>query len=137
MLSNLKPPMKTKSVLFRLIILSGLLLLISCSKNNDKTNEHIKNAIIQPEIVISIGDTLKVDLGTFGDEEGAGIYKNPRNAKVSKIFRQSNSTSIIYEYFPNYKFIGKDTVNLILYRGSDGAHPGLSDTSKICITVKP
>jgi hypothetical protein len=128
--------MKTRTVLFRLIILSGLLLLISCSKNNYKTNEHIINAIIQPDIVISSGDTLKVNLGTFGDEEGAGIFKNPRNAIVSKIYRQSNSTSIIYEYFPNDNFIGKDTAALILYRGSDGAHPGMSDTSKICITVK-
>lgn len=129
--------MKTKTVLFRLIILSGLLQLISCSKNNDKPNEHIINAIIQPEIGISIGDTLKVNLGTFGDEEGAGIFKNPRNAKVSKTYSQSNSSSIIYEYFPNDKFIGKDTVALILYRGSDGAHTGLSDTTKICIIVNP
>ena len=107
------------------------------SDSNDKTNEHLINAIIQPEIEISFGDTLKVKLRTFGDEEGAGIFKNPRNAKISKTYRLRNSSSIIYEYSPNDKFIGKDTVELILYRGSDGAHPGLSDIIKICIIVNP
>jgi hypothetical protein len=129
--------MKTKTVLFRLIILSELLLLISCSKNNDKENGRVINSSIQKQIEISVGDTLKVNLGNFGDEEGAWIFKNPQNAKISKTYRQMTSSSIIYEYFPMDKFIGKDTVSLILNRDSDGASSGTSDTTKICIIVNP
>jgi hypothetical protein len=119
----------------RLVLFSGLILLISCSKNNDKSNGHVIDTLIQPMIEISIGDTLKVNLGNFGDEEGAWIFKNPQNAKISKTYRQMNSSSVIYEYFPIDKFVGKDTVTLIFNRGSDGASSGTNDTTKVCIIV--
>lgn len=129
--------MKAKTILIRLIILPGFFILFSCSKNNDKENGRVINSSIQKQIQISVGDTLKVNLGNFGDEEGAWIFKNPQNAKISKTYRQMTSSSIIYEYFPMDKFIGKDTVSLILNRGSDGASSGTSDTTKICIIVNP
>lgn len=120
-----------------MIILPGFFILFSCSKNNDKEKGQVINSSIQRQIEISVGDTLRVNLGNFGDEEGAWIFKNPQNAKISKTYRQMTSSSIIYEYFPMDKFIGKDTVSLILNRGSDGASSGTSDTIKICIIVNP
>ena len=120
----------------QLIILAGFFLVVSCSKNDDSTIGRVVNENIQQVININNGDTLKVTLGSFGDEEGAWIFKNPQNAKVSKVYRQVNSGLVLYEYYPNDSFIGKDTVELILNRGSDGASLGINDTTRICITVK-
>ena len=130
-----KSTMKKKTFKIRLILFTCLLFLISCSKNNDNINGHIINEFIQQEFEIKTGDTLKVNLGNFGDEEGAWIYKNPQNAKVSKTYRQLNASSVIYEYVPINMFVGKDTVTLIFNRGSDGASPGRNDTTIISIIV--
>jgi hypothetical protein len=123
--------MKTNTVLIYLFMFFGLSILISCSKNNGQ----VINSDIQQVIEIKTGDVLRVNLGNFGDEEGAGIFKNPSHAKISITYRQLNSSSIIYEYSPLDKFIGRDTVTLVLNRGSDGAHPGVTDTTRICIIV--
>lgn len=120
-----------RTLLIQLLILFSILFLTSCSKNNGQ----VRNSDIQQVININTGDILKVNLGNFGDEEGAGIFKNPVHAKISKTYRQVNSSSIIYEYSPFDKFVGKDTVTLLLNRGSDGAHSGVIDTTKICIVV--
>jgi hypothetical protein len=124
--------MKTNTFLIQLFILFGLSILFSCSKNSGV----VVNSDIQEVIEINTGDILKVNLGNFGDEEGAEIFKNPTHAKTSKTYRQININSIIYEYSPFERFIGKDTVTLLLNRGSDGAHPGAIDTTGICIVVK-
>jgi len=123
--------MKTITFLIQLFILLGISFLTSCSKNSGQ----VVNSDIQQVININTGDILKVNLGNFGDEEGAGIFQNPAHAKTSKTYRQTNSSSIIYEYSPLDKFVGNDTVTLLLNRGSDGAHPGMIDTTKICIVV--
>jgi hypothetical protein len=99
-------------------------------------NGSIKKSTIQSEIEIFRGNTLEITLGNFGDEEGAGIYLNPRHAGISKIYRQLNSNSIVYQYTPNNDFVGKDSVGLILYRGSDGASAGRKDTTIICFVVR-
>lgn len=124
--------MKTKTII-QLTFFSLFLILMSCSKIND--TGHVINANLQDEISIKKGDTLKVNLGSFGDEEGASIFRNPINAKVSKVYRKPNASSITYEYFPFENFAGKDTVTLILSRGSDGASSGHSDTTKIIVVV--
>ena len=120
-----------RTLLIQLFILFSFSFLTSCSKNNGQ----VINSDIQQVININSGDILKVNLGNFGDEEGAGIFKNPAHAKTSKTYRQINSSSIIYEYSPFDKFVGNDTVTLLLFRGSDGAHLGVIDTTKICIVV--
>jgi hypothetical protein len=124
--------MKTNTFLIQLLILFSTALLFSCSKNNGL----VVNSDIQQVIEIKARDILKVNLGNFGDEEGAEIFKNPAHAKTSKTYRQINTSSIIYEYSPIDNFFGRDTVALSLNRGSDGAHPGVIDTAKICIIVK-
>lgn len=120
-----------KYFLLNSVILLGLVFLTSCSKNTDQ----IINSNIQQVINIRPGDILKMNLGNFGDEEGADIFKNPVHAKTSKIYRQIDSNTIIYEYSPFNNFVGNDTVILLINRGSDGANPGVIDTAKICIVV--
>jgi hypothetical protein len=120
-----------KSLLVQLFILISFSFLTSCTKDNGQ----VINSDIKQVININPGDILKVNLGNFGDEEGASIFKNPVHAKISKTYRQFNSSSIIYEYSPVDKFVGNDTVTLLLNRGSDGASIGVIDTIKICIAV--
>jgi hypothetical protein len=123
--------MKNFNFLIQIFILFGISFLSSCSKYNDQ----VINSEIQQVISINTGDILKINLGNFGDEEGAVIFKNPAHAKTSKTYRKINSSSIIYEYSSYDKFVGNDTVTLLLNRGSDGAHPGVIDTTKIRIVV--
>jgi hypothetical protein len=124
--------MKTKAVLIYLVLFFQISFLISCSKDN----EHLINTDLKQLIQIKTGDLLIVNLGNFGDEEGAWILNTPKNAKESKIQRQVNSSSIQYQYFPQDNFVGKDSVTLILNRGSNGASSGVNDTTKILILVR-
>jgi hypothetical protein len=124
--------MKTKAVLIYLVLFLQVSFLISCSKNN----EQIITTDLKQVIEIKTGDLLIVNLGNFGDEEGVWILTNPKNAKESKIQHQVNSSSIQYKYFPLDNFVGKDSVTLILNRGSNGASSGVNDTTKILIIVR-
>lgn len=127
-----KPGMKTKASLIYLFLLFQVSFLSSCSKNNGQ----IITTDLKQIIEIKSGDLLIVNLGSFGDEEGAWILTSPMNAKESKVLRQVNSSSIQYQYSPLDNFAGKDSVTLILNRGSDGASSGLNDTTKIRIIVR-
>lgn len=120
----------------KLAFVISILMIVSCSKNDDLTSEKIVNSTVQKEIKIKNGDILKINLGNFGDEEGAWIFEEPQNAKVSEILRELSSSSIFYEYSPLDNFTGKDTVGLILNRGSDGASSGINDTTRICIITE-
>ena len=123
---------KTLMICFSLFIL--LCNLSSCEADkDDMTNEKIVNSTIQQEIQIKSGETLRIDLGNFGDEEGAWIFENPKNVKLSKLYRELISSSVFYEYCPFDNFVGSDTVGLVLNRGSDGSSLGLHDTTRICI----
>ena len=124
--------MKTKSVLIYSVLFFQVLFLISCTKNNG----HLITTDLKQVIEIKSGDLLIVNLGNFGDEEGAWILTTPKNAKESKIQRQVNASSIQYQYFPLDNYVGKDSVTLILNRGSNGASSGVNDTTKISIIVR-
>ena len=124
--------MKTKSVFIYSVLFFQVLFLISCTKNNG----HLITTDLKQVIEIKSGDLLIVNLGNFGDEEGAWILTTPKNAKESKIQRQVNSSSIQYQYFPLDNFVGKDSVTLVLNRGSNGASSGVNDTTKISIIVR-
>ena len=124
--------MKNNTGKLIVILFTGLSLLFSCTK--DPGNEI--NPGIQQEFEINAGDLLTVNLGSFGDEEGAWIIKNPQHAKVSNLYRQISLSSIVYEYQPQDNYAGEDSVTIILNRGSDGASPGRNDTANIRIIVK-
>jgi hypothetical protein len=115
------------------LVILGLILFISCSK--EKTNIEVVNSEIKEEIQIPENSTLKVNLGSFGDEEGVGIFKSPLNAQISQIERSANASEVIYNYKSRYNFVGRDTVILIIYRGSDGASTGNSVNTQIVINV--
>lgn len=90
---------------------------------------------MQGAIEISNNSILNVNLGGFGYEEGVIIYQHPENAKISELERPANSNTIFYKYAPKYEFLGKETAVLVLYRGSDGANIGKTDTLSISIIV--
>jgi len=123
------------TIMKQLFFFAGFLILVSCSKSIEGFNGKVIHTALQNQIDIRTGETLIVNLGNFGDEEGAGIFSNPRNAKISTVIRLINTNSIIYEYIPADNFVGKDTVSLIINRGSDGAGSGVSNTARICINV--
>jgi len=124
-----------KKFMKHLFLFAGLLILVSCSKSNERLNGNVIHTEIQNQIEIRTGEKLIVNLGNFGDEEGAWITVNPRNAKISTVIRLINTNSIIYEYIPADSFVGKDTVGLIINRGSDGANSGVNNSARICINV--
>jgi hypothetical protein len=124
--------MKPTTILISLVIFFQVSFLISCSKKS----EHIINSDLKQTIEINTGDLLIVNLGNFGDEEGASILTTPKNAKLSKIQRQENSNAIEYQYSPKDDYVGTDSVSLILNRGSNGASSGVNDTTQILIIVK-
>jgi hypothetical protein len=124
--------MKTKAAIIFLVLIFPVSFLISCSKNSGQ----IITTDLKQTIEIKSGDILIVNLGNFGDEEGASILVTPKNAKESKVQHQANSSVLQYQYFPLDRFVGKDSVTLILNRGSDGANPGVNDTTKINIIVR-
>ncbi len=117
-------------------ILISILVFISCSVENDLTNSGLVESFLKQEIHIQSGDVLKINLGNFGDEEGARIFVNPQNAKVSKLYRELSAGSMFYEYSPLDDFSGKDIVGFIINRGSDGASLGISDSIRICIITE-
>ncbi len=107
-----------------------ILFFAGCTSNNVIVFTH------QKQVEINRGDTLKLNLGFFGDEEGVRIYSDATNAKISRLIRQINTGSIVYEYLPIDTFTGADKVVLILNRGSDGASMGINDTTMVTIVVK-
>lgn len=88
--------MKTKLVLIYLVLLFQIFGIIACSKKSG----HLVTSDLKQVIEIKTGDLLIVNLGNFGDEEGASILSAPKNAKESKLQRQVNSSTIQYQYSP-------------------------------------
>ena len=124
--------MKTIAVRILSVLFCELSFLVSCSKDTGRTI----SSEIRQEITIKTEDFLIINLGIFGDEEVAWILKDALNARVSKVYRAAFSGSVFYDYLPIDKFVGIDSVIIILNRGSDGAGPGINDTTKIRINVK-
>ncbi len=59
-------------------------------------------------------------IDSFGDEEGAGIIKQAKHFKISKVDREKGT----YYYQPQDEFVGKDSVEIEVSKGSDGASRG-------------
>jgi hypothetical protein len=127
--------MKYGAYMKQLFLFIVLLILVSCSKINEGFNGKVVHTAIQNQIEIRTGETLIVNLGNFGDEEGVSIISDARKAKISTVIRMINSNSIIYEYIPTDSFVGKDSVGLLINRGSDGAGAGMTETARIQINV--
>jgi hypothetical protein len=116
-------------------VLIVFLFLISCSKDVKNAEVIINTSSTDTSIEIPRNSILNVNLGNFGDEEGAGIFKHPKNARVSLVERSDDSNTIYYQYIPKYNYTGRDTAILTINRGSDGAHTGNLDLLSIYIVV--
>ncbi|WP_209406416.1 hypothetical protein [Pseudozobellia sp. WGM2] len=103
--------------------------LISCSNNGNDSND----TIIEQNVTISNIEDYEYDLGSFGDEEGAGIQIQAKHFEVSDLERDING-QIIYKYRPISGFIGSDYVELKSGRGSDGASEN-TDITFVKITL--
>jgi len=70
---------------------------------------------------IHANETYTYDLGSFGREEGASIIRQAEHYRVSRVYRQHDGSSMIYEYKPERDYLGVDEVEIHSERGSDGA----------------
>lgn len=118
-----------------ILLLVLVLFLFSCEEKISSENE-TKNFESGQTISILQGDTAKINLGSFGDEEGAWIFQAPKNAQYSHLFRDLPISTIYYQYASMVPFTGHDTVGIVLNRGSDGASPGVNDSILICFIVE-
>jgi hypothetical protein len=116
--------MKKTVMLFVLIGFS-----VSCSDNGNNSND----TLIEQNVTISNVEDYEYDLGSFGDEEGAGIQVQAENFEISKL-ESDNNGQTIYKYRPLSGFVGSDYVELKSGRGSDGASPN-TDITIIKITL--
>lgn len=105
-----------------LIICTILILAItSCGTH---TKGHAGQNGEDAEIhLINVGDTLKFELGFFGDEDRARIDKPPLYNTFDN-FCSNNREPLIYCYTPVSEFDGRDTVILKFTFGSDGSSEG-------------
>lgn len=86
----------------------------SCSSDHNKE-------VIEQNVTLSNLENYTYDLGSFGDEEGAGIKTQARHFEISKLERDFDNGQIIYKYKPTSEYIGTDYIEITTERGSDGA----------------
>ena len=101
-----------------------LLLVVTISCNNDDNELVVKTTITtELEVTIVTGEDYFYDLGSFGDEEGAGITTAASHAEISELFYELDPNRYVYKYRPETGFIGTDFVVLTTAKGSNGGSP--------------
>ncbi len=98
-----------------LILIFGF--VSSCSDDDDNST-----TIITETVTLKDLESYQYDLGSFGDEEGAGILVQAEHYEISEL-EEDSDRNIIYTYQPQEGFKGNDYVELKTGRGSDGARP--------------
>ncbi len=96
--------------------------LLSCISCTTETNE-ARALIVREEVVLSNNEIFTYDLGSFGDEEGAGIRTQAEHFELSQIDSDMNSGQRTYRYKPEIGYTGTDFIELTTSRGSDGSGP--------------
>lgn len=109
-----------KKIFYAVLILS--VVVTSCNKSDDTEVER-DSITTEIEVTIVTGEDYFYDLGSFGDEEGAGITTAPSNADISQMLYELDPDRYVYKYRPEADFIGDDFVVLTTAKGSDGANP--------------
>ena len=69
-----------------------LTLFTACRKDEQRTEQ------LFPHETILNSDTLKYNLGSFGDEEGAWIQLQASNYEISEVVRNLNTSEMVYSY---------------------------------------
>jgi len=93
--------------LFLFFALITFFVTTSCSNDNNTSPE-----VTILNITISNTETYIYDLGSFGDEDGAGIKIQPKHFEISETNRNSETDQIIYTYQPELNYKGNDFVVL-------------------------
>jgi len=104
---------------YTVVVAAFLLFCLSCTT---ETNE-ARALIVREEIILSNTEFYTYNLGSFGDEEGAGIKTQAAHFELSEIDQDLNSGEQIYRYQPAEGYTGPDFVELTTSRGSDGSSP--------------
>lgn len=101
-----------------IIVFPILLLLLSCKKEEDKrkeTNDSFSVALSKNELYV-------YDTKNSGDEEGGSVVEQAKHYQISEVVRDS-AFNLVYRYQPEKDYVGKDSVQIMLSSGSDGASP--------------
>lgn len=96
------------------ILMSSSALLLSCRK--ESVSKQAGQTIYQ---TTQMNGYYELVLGSFGDEEGAGIVTQAKHFSVSNLNRGTDVTT--YKYVPEANFVGTDEVTIASAKGSDGA----------------
>lgn len=103
-----------------LVMIGVIAVAIGCTSQNGASRQAITDN--PKEVTLRFGDTLRYDVGFFGDEEGAQVIKSPR-FNAFEGFCSDNYEPLIYCYTASTWFEGGDTVIIKTSRGSDGSSP--------------
>jgi hypothetical protein len=118
-----------KNILLGSIAFVGITLLASCQKHKDDKSEVVictgpfmDGKLEQKNIVLAPNQSYSLDLGSFGDEEGAIIQQQAVHYSISSVERTTSTAN--YRYQPATDFTGDDVVIIKSSRGSNGAGTG-------------
>jgi hypothetical protein len=104
----------------KIIILSILMLIgcISCKDSSIITDE------VSIDIQLSKNQSYEYNPLIGGDEDGLSISTQAIHFDISEIVRDSSTNYMaIYRYKPAMDYVGKDSVEIKISTGSDGASP--------------
>lgn len=106
-----------KKLFYQLIILvSAITLMVSCKKDLPAAAQ--AESITK---VLSQNESFEYDLGSFGFEEGATIFRQASHYSISTTDRSIVNGRVFYYYTPALNYTGTDEVLIRSERGSNGA----------------
>ncbi len=94
--------------------------------------------VIQKKVTLKSGDTLRYEMGYFGNEEGGYISQQSKHHQYSDIVDNAPTDFLkIYTYVPQKNYTGKDRVRLRSAQGSNGASPNTIEEIRVNINIEP
>jgi hypothetical protein len=113
-----------------ILFLSLLSMGFQCEKESGETREENRKAVITKD------NTLEVNLGSYGTEEGASLYNPAVHAAVCSTERRGNDMFFIYHPLAGYT--GYDEAVIRSSRGCYGDLSGCVNTFlTFQITINP
>ena len=112
------------------------IIMFGCSKVKDSDNDENEVFSSIDSVTVSNSDTLLYTLGVYGDECGAGIYKQAKHYIISETYRDTiHHEEIIFRYMADSSFTGMDYVEFKSQCGWPGKI--LTHIKKLHIEVIP
>jgi hypothetical protein len=107
--------LKGKLIVVIILVVAGS---ISCEDSSEIT---YKDSM---DVQLSKNQSYEYNTLIGGDEEGASISIQALHFEISEIVRDSTTNYMaIYRYKPAVDYVGKDSVEIKISTGSDGASP--------------